>query len=53
MSKLTQDGKLIAVARANNSIEIWIKETWSQLLVLPGHINAPVRRIHWIEKYQP
>lgn len=29
MSALTNDGKLIAVARANASIEIWLRDSWS------------------------
>lgn len=46
---MTSDGKLIAVGRSNNSIEIWVKETWSQLMVIPGNAGAPIRRIHWVE----
>jgi len=37
MSQPTGDGKLIAVARANSNIEIWLKETWSQLVSIPGN----------------
>jgi hypothetical protein len=34
---LSSDGKLMAVARANCSIEIWLKDSWSQLCVIPGN----------------
>ena len=40
MSDLTFDGKLIAVGRANGSIEIWVKETWTQLTIIPGNTHA-------------
>ena len=46
---LSSDKKLLAVARENGSIEIWLKETWSQLLVIPGNTNCPIRNIHWLE----
>ena len=47
---ITSDKKLLAVARENNSIEIWLKETWVQLLVIPGNKNCAIRNIHWLEK---
>jgi len=50
MSDPTSDGKLIAIARANASIEIWLRETWSQLLVVPGNKNAPARNLFWFER---
>ena len=53
ISQPTADGKLIAVGRSNNSIEIWVKETWAQLMVIPGNAGAPIRRIHWVEVDEP
>lgn len=47
---LTSDKKLLAVARENNSIEIWLRESWVQLLVIPGNQNSAIRNIHWLEK---
>lgn len=41
---------LIAVARENNSLEVWLKSTWSQLLLIPGNKNCPIRNIHWLEQ---
>jgi hypothetical protein len=38
------------VARANSNIEIWFKDTWSQVLTIPGNANAQPRNIHWLEK---
>ena len=49
MSQLSADGKLIAVARANANIEVWLKDTWSQLLLIPGNKNAPARNLFWFE----
>ena len=46
---LSGDKKLLAVARENGSIEIWAKDSWSQLLVVPGNTNCPIRNIHWLE----
>ena len=46
------DKKLIAVARENNSIEIWLRDTWVQLMVIPGNKNVAIRNIHWLEKQQ-
>jgi len=48
---LTADRELLAVARENNAIEIWLRETWVQLLVIPGNKNCAIRRIHWVEKH--
>lgn len=44
---LSSDGKLMAVARANCSIEIWSAESWTQLMVIAGNKNSPIRRLHW------
>ena len=44
------DGKLLAIARANCSIEIWLLPSWTQLLVIPGNKNCEIRNIHWYEK---
>ena len=44
------DGKLLAIARENCSIEIWLLPSWTQLLVIPGNKNCEVRNIHWLEK---
>ena len=52
MSQLSADGKLIAVARANANIEVWLQETWSQLLLIPGNKNAPARNLFWFESVQ-
>ena len=46
---LTQDKMLLAVARENNSIEIWLRATWVQLLMIPGNQNCSIRNIHWLE----
>ena len=45
----TKDRKLLAVARENNSIEIWLRDSWVQLLVIPGNKNCAIRNIHWLE----
>ena len=47
---ITADKRLVAVARENNSIEIWLRESWTQLLVIPGNKNCAIRNIHWLEK---
>ena len=47
---VTRDRKLVAVARENNSIEIWLRKSWVQLLVIPGNKNSGIRNIHWLEK---
>ena len=47
---VTKDKRLIAVARENNSIEIWLRDSWVQLLVIPGNKNCAVRNIHWLEQ---
>lgn len=47
---LSSDKKLLAVARENNSIEIWLRESWVQLVVIPGNQNCSIRNIHWLEK---
>jgi len=47
---LTSDKRIMAVGRSNNSIEICDTETFSQLLVIPGHKNVDIRNITWIEK---
>lgn len=47
---VTTDRKLVAVARENNSIEIWLRESWVQLLVIPGNKNCAIRNVHWLEK---
>ena len=46
---LSSDGSLLAVGRENNSIEIWKTDSFSQLLVIPGHKNVDLRGLHWIE----
>ena len=46
---LSSDRKLIAICRENCSIEIWLRSTWTQLLVIPGNKNCPIRNIHWLE----
>ena len=46
---VTQDRKLVAVARENNSIEVWIRNTWVQLFVIPGNKNSAIRNLHWVE----
>lgn len=46
---VTADRKLIAVARENNSIEVWLRDSWVQLLVIPGNKNCAIRNIHWLE----
>ena len=46
---MTHDRMLVAVARENNAIEIWTRETWVQLLVIPGNKNCAIRNIHWLE----
>lgn len=46
---ITEDRKLVAVARSNNSIEIWKRDSWSQIQVLPGNANCPIRNLHWYE----
>lgn len=45
----TADGVLMAVVRANCSIEIWLKHSWSQITVIPGNTNCPIRNVHWLE----
>ena len=45
---LTSDKKLLAVARENGSIEVWRTNSWSQIVVIPGNKNCPVRHIHWM-----
>ena len=47
---VTKDRKLLAVVRENNSIEIWLRESWVQLLTIPGNKNSGIRNIHWLEK---
>lgn len=47
---LSTDKKLLAVCRESGSIEIWLKESWSQLMVIPGNTNCPIRNIHWLEQ---
>ena len=47
---VTADRKLVAVARENNSIEIWLRDSWVQLLVIPGNKNCAIRNVHWLEK---
>jgi hypothetical protein len=47
---LTRDRSLLAVARENKSIEIWtVPNSWSQLLLIPGHQSCDIRNIHWLE----
>ena len=38
------------MARENNSIEIWLRESWVQIMVIPGNKQCAVRNIHWLEK---
>ena len=47
---MTSDSKLLAIARENNSIEIWLRDSWVQLLTIPGNKNCAIRNIHWLEK---
>ena len=47
---VTKARKLLAVVRENNSIEIWLRESWVQLLTIPGNKNSGIRNIHWLEK---
>jgi len=47
---LSSDKKLLAVSRSNCSIEIWQVKTWSQLLVIPGNLNCPIKSLHWLEQ---
>ena len=47
---VTSDRKLVAVARENNSIEVWTRDSWVQLLIIPGNKNCAIRNIHWLEK---
>ena len=47
---MSSDKKLLAVARENNSIEIWLRHSWVQLFVIPGNQNCAIRNIHWLEK---
>ena len=47
---VTSDRKLVAIARENNSIEVWLRETWVQLMVIPGNKNCAIRNIHWLQK---
>lgn len=49
---LSADKSILAVARTNNSIEIWQTDTFSQLLTIPGHKNVDIRNIFWIERDQ-
>lgn len=44
---MSNDGTLMAVARGNCSIEIWLVDSWAQLLVIAGNKNSPIRRLHW------
>ena len=47
---VTKDRKLLAVVRENNSIEIWLRDSWVQLLTIPGNKNSGIRNVHWLEK---
>jgi len=38
------------VARSNGAIEVWLCDTWSQVVVIPGNKNAPARNIFWLEQ---
>jgi WD40 repeat protein len=40
---------VLAIARQNSSIEIWLTATWSQLLVIAGNKSSQIRRLHWLE----
>jgi WD40 repeat protein len=46
---LSSDGTLMAVARSNCSIEIWLTDTWSQLMTIAGNKNCSIRNLHWAE----
>ena len=46
---LSSDGLLLAVGRENRSIEIWKTDTFTQLVVIPGHKNVDLRNLHWVE----
>ena len=50
MSQPTSDGKLIAVARADASIEIWLRNSWSQIATIPGNQHAVARNLFWFEQ---
>ena len=45
------DGALVAICRQNCSIENWLRHSWSQLLLIPGNKNCPIRNVHWLEQY--
>ena len=47
---VSNDKKLLAVARENNSIEIWMRNSWVQLFIIPGNQNCAIHNIHWLEK---
>ena len=47
---LSCDRRLLAISRENCSIEIWLRTSWVQLLVIPGNKNCAIRNINWLEK---
>lgn len=49
ISALTEDRKLLAISRSNSNIEVWSKDSWSQLVTIPGNQNHQARNIHWLE----
>ena len=39
---------MLAIARSNCSIEIWLTSSWTQLLVIAGNKSSAIRRLHWL-----
>ena len=45
IQEIFREGKLLAVARSNNSIDVWDIENWIQILRIPGFKTIDTRRI--------
>lgn len=46
---VSQDGKIIALSRKSNQIELWKTERMTLLKVISGHADLDVRNVHWLE----
>jgi hypothetical protein len=47
---LLENSNLLALARADNTIEIWTTTTWIQLVKIYGLKNCPIRKVFMIQK---
>jgi hypothetical protein len=45
-----ENTNLLALARADNTIEIWTTTTWIQLVKIYGLKNCPLRKVFMIQK---